>query len=82
MPSRSVERFEGFGIVFIEAAHRRRTSVAGNHGGSPEAVDDGITGLVVVPTDVEAVAQAMAKLTDDEELRESLARKAQERAAN
>ena len=38
---------EGFGIVFVEAAACGVPQVAGDSGGAAEAVDDGVTGLVV-----------------------------------
>ena len=44
--------FEGFGIVFLEAAAAGLPVVAGATGGAPEAVADGITGVLVSGTDV------------------------------
>ena len=40
---------EGFGIVFVEAAACGVPQVAGESGGAAEAVEDGVTGLVVAP---------------------------------
>jgi phosphatidylinositol alpha-1,6-mannosyltransferase len=57
---------EGFGIVFLEAAAAGTPAVAGRSGGSHEAVDHGVTGLVVDrPQDTAAVAEALAELVDD-----------------
>jgi phosphatidylinositol alpha-1,6-mannosyltransferase len=57
---------EGFGIVFLEAAAAGIPSVAGETGGSAEAVIDGATGFVVSdPTDVAAVAGAIDRLVSD-----------------
>jgi phosphatidylinositol alpha-1,6-mannosyltransferase len=57
---------EGFGIVFLEAAAAGIPSVAGDSGGSAEAVIDGVTGLVVSdPSDVAAVADALDRLVSD-----------------
>lgn len=53
---------EGFGIVFLEAAFFGKPSLAGDHGGSPEVVADGITGFVVPPGDEAALAEAAVKL--------------------
>ena len=50
---------EGFGISFIEAAASGVPAVAGDSGGVRSAVRDGETGLVVPPTDVEAVTAAV-----------------------
>ena len=57
---------EGFGIVFVEAAACGVSQVAGDSGGAAEAVVDGRTGVVVDrPSDVGAVAAALAGLLDD-----------------
>lgn len=59
---------EGFGIVFLEAAACAVPQVAGRSGGAGEAVDDGVTGLVVDdPTDIAAAAAAFAALLDEPE---------------
>ena len=42
---------EGFGIVFLEAAAAGVPQVAGRSGGAGEAVEDGVTGLVVRRSD-------------------------------
>jgi phosphatidylinositol alpha-1,6-mannosyltransferase len=80
MPSRSAKRFEGFGIVYLEAALCQRTSVAGNHGGVSEAVEDGVTGVLVDPADQDSVAAAMIRLFDDSGYCERLSEKAYDRA--
>ena len=62
---------EGFGIVFAEAAAAGVPAVAGDSGGAAEAVVDGTTGVVVRhPKDAGAVADALAPLLDDAELRQ------------
>lgn len=72
---------EGFGIVFLEAAAAGVACVAGRSGGAAEAVLDGRTGLVVDrPGDVVAVERGLARLLDDEVLRERLAAAGRERA--
>ena len=59
---------EGFGIVFLEAAACGVPQVAGQSGGAAEAVDDGISGLVVQqPDDPREVAAAFERLLDDPE---------------
>ncbi len=56
---------EGFGIVFLEAAAAGVPQVAGRSGGSHEAVEHGVSGLVVVePGSSTAVADALAELLD------------------
>jgi len=57
---------EGFGIVFLEAAACGVPQVAGRSGGAHEAVDDGVTGLVVQrPDEPRDVAAALERLLDD-----------------
>lgn len=57
---------EGFGMVFLEAAGRGLPVVAGNLGGTVDAVEDGRTGLLVDATDHVAVADALADLLLDQ----------------
>jgi len=72
---------EGFGIVFLEAAACGVTQVAGESGGAAEAVDDGVTGLVVrQPDDPREVASAFERLLDDPATRARMARAGRERA--
>lgn len=64
--------FEGFGIVFLEAAACGKPVIAGNTGGAPEAVASGQTGLLVSGTDVDELAQAMQTLIENANLRSTL----------
>lgn len=60
---------EGFGIVFLEAAAAGVPSVAGDSGGSAEAVLDGETGFVLRdPSNVDSVVTAVDKLISDPDL--------------
>jgi phosphatidylinositol alpha-1,6-mannosyltransferase len=63
---------EGFGIVFLEAAASGKPTVGGRSGGVPEAMADGVTGLLVGGTDVEELAATIERLMDSEPLRRSL----------
>ena len=57
---------EGFGIVFLEAAAAGVPQVAGASGGAAEAVEDGVTGVLVRrPTEAGDVARAIAGLLAD-----------------
>lgn len=72
---------EGFGIVFVEAAAAGVPAVAGESGGSAEAVVHGETGLVVPRPDAsDQVADALAELLDDETRRREMGRRARQRA--
>jgi glycosyltransferase involved in cell wall biosynthesis len=56
------------GVVPIAYAHEKPV-VATSVGGLPEAVEDGRTGFVVPPRDERALADAVARLLEDEPLR-------------
>jgi phosphatidylinositol alpha-1,6-mannosyltransferase len=61
---------EGFGIVFAEAAACGVPVVCGRSGGSAEAVEDGVTGIVVDrPTSVRDTVAALEELCVDASLR-------------
>ncbi len=65
MPSRErVEScdVEGFGIVFLEASACAKPVIAGRSGGIEDAVLNGVTGLLVNPTDVEDIAKALTRI--------------------
>ena len=63
--SASVGGAEGFGIVCLEAAACGVPVVAGRSGGLPDAVQDGVTGLLVDPLDIGAAAEAIVALLGD-----------------
>jgi len=72
---------EGFGIVFLEAAACGVPQVAGDSGGAAEAVEDGVSGLVVrKPDDPREVAAAIERLLDDPELARRMGAAGRERA--
>jgi phosphatidylinositol alpha-1,6-mannosyltransferase len=72
---------EGFGIVFLEAAAAGVPQIAGDSGGAPEAVLDGVTGLVVRhPEDPGALAEALRALLVDPALRRRMGEAALVRA--
>lgn len=72
---------EGFGIVFLEAAACGVAQVAGRSGGAAEAVLHGETGFVIdPPDDVDAVATALQRILDDDDLRHRLGTASRERA--
>jgi len=67
---------EGFGISFLEAGASGIPSVAGDSGGVRSAVRDGETGVVVPPTDAEAVSEAIRTLLLNPERRKKMGRAA------
>jgi glycosyltransferase involved in cell wall biosynthesis len=63
---------EGFGLVYLEAAAHGLPVVAHDVGGVAEAVQDGVTGLLVPPHRPAQLAAAFEKLIHDGELRHRL----------
>lgn len=60
---------EPFGGVVIEAMALGRPVVGTSIGGTPEQIEDGITGFLVPPGDPSAMAEAIGRLLADGELR-------------
>jgi len=71
---------EGFGRTNLEAMAAGKPVVSTLCGGIPEVVVDGQTGLLVPPQDVEALAQALLELVEDEGLRRRLGEAGRRRA--
>lgn len=72
-------KIEGLPNSIIEASARAKPVVAGNHGGSIEAVRDGVTGLLVDPESVEDTAHALLSLLRDEKTAHSMGVKGREK---
>jgi phosphatidylinositol alpha-1,6-mannosyltransferase len=61
--------FEGFGIVFLEAAAAGLPTIGGATGGVPEAIQDGTTGMLVTGTDADELAAAIGRFAASAALR-------------
>lgn len=80
-PYEPQEDYEGFGIVYLEAASFGLSVVASRSGGIPEAVIDGETGILVDdPKNIFELARAIKKLLADPTRRKLLGENAQRRA--
>jgi glycosyltransferase involved in cell wall biosynthesis len=73
--------YEEMGSVLTEAMASGLPVVASDVGGIPEVVRDGVTGLLVPPGDVDALAAALDRLAADPGLRTRLSAGARARAA-
>jgi phosphatidylinositol alpha-1,6-mannosyltransferase len=83
MPNRKLPNgdTEGFGLVFLEANSCGIPVIAGRDGGSRDAVQHGVNGLVVNGSSIREIAAAMLSLREDESLRDDLRRRGLEIAA-
>jgi glycosyltransferase involved in cell wall biosynthesis len=73
-------RFEGFGLVYLEAGAYGLPVVATASGGVPDVVIDGETGFLAPPGDSEAVAEAVLRLLRDPELNHRMGQANRQRA--
>jgi len=71
---------ESFGLAALEAMSCALPVVGSRTGGLPEVVEDGETGLLAEPGDVEAMSAAVLRIIVDEPLRARLSREARGRA--
>ncbi len=56
---------EGFGLVFLEAMANSKPVIGGAHGGTPEVIENGISGLLVPHGDVRTLSNALVSLLAD-----------------
>jgi len=65
---------EALGVAAIEALSMEVPVVATQVGGIPEVVRDGVTGLLVPPASPRALAEALLRLAENEDLRQRMGR--------
>ena len=61
LPSRG----EGFGLVFLEAMANAKPVIGGAHGGTPDVIEDGVSGILVPHGDVAILSKALLSLLSD-----------------
>ena len=64
--------YEGFGLIFLEANAFGKPVVATTVAGVPEAVEHGVSGLLVEPGDNEGLSSALVRLLNDGEKARSM----------
>ncbi len=80
LPAReSKDDVEGFGIVFLEAALFGKPVVAMRTGGTPEAVEEGVTGLLADPKSEDDFLEKLVRVLNDQELGKRLGAAGRER---
>jgi mannosyltransferase len=72
-------RNEGFGLTLIEAMAAGAALVAARAGAAERVVDDGVTGVLTPPGDVDALAAALEPLMRDPALAVTMGQRARER---
>jgi phosphatidyl-myo-inositol dimannoside synthase len=84
MPNRTLEGtdWEGFGIVFLEAALLGKPSIGGNNGGVSDAIVHHETGFLVETDDYRQTAQSIKYLMDNESIQIQMGKAAQRRAVD
>jgi glycosyltransferase involved in cell wall biosynthesis len=70
---------EGFGLVFLEAMACRKPVIGGNHGGTPDVIEDGVSGFLVQHGDKDALIARLKELLQDKELRRRMGNAGRER---
>jgi phosphatidylinositol alpha-1,6-mannosyltransferase len=70
---------EGFGLVFLEAMALGKPVVGGAQGGTPDVVQDGVTGILVPYGDIGSLARALETLLTDDQLRRQMGECSRER---
>jgi glycosyltransferase involved in cell wall biosynthesis len=71
--------YEGFGRVVVEASRAGLPVVSTETPGPDELVEPGVNGFLAPPGDAEALADAVARLLEDDELRQRLGAHARSR---
>ena len=78
LPSRG----EGFGLVFLEAMANAKPVIGGAHGGTPDVIEDGVTGKLVPHGDAALLSSALQSLLMDPTRAREMGERGRERVQN
>jgi glycosyltransferase involved in cell wall biosynthesis len=67
---------EGFGLVFLEAMSHGKPVIGGAHGGTPDVVEDGVTGYLVRYGDMDQLSNRLERLLCNDALRRDMGARA------
>ena len=70
---------EGLGVSLLQASAAAVPIIASRAGGLPEAVADGVSGILIPPGDAMALVSELRRLLDDKELRQQMGSSGRER---
>jgi glycosyltransferase involved in cell wall biosynthesis len=73
---------EGFSNTIVESMAAGKPVIATRVGGNPEAIIDGKTGILVPPQNPQALADAIMKLLNNEDLAKKMGKEGRKRAAS
>lgn len=73
---------ESFGRVYVEAGARGKASIGCRVGGVPEVIEDGKSGLLVEPGDIDKLSESIKLLMTNGELREQMSLAIHDRVVN
>ena len=65
-------KFEGFGLVYLEAGACGKPVIAADAGGIRDAIVDGQTGLIAKNEDIDDISNKISQLLDDDNLRRKM----------
>lgn len=76
MPSRDLpgQPIEGFGLVYLEANMAGTPALGGRTGGTADAIEEQVSGLLVDPENLDSIAAAAIRLLTDTDLARRLGR--------
>lgn len=75
-PEEHNHHFEGFGLVYLEAAANGLPSIGSRKSGAEDAIKEGVSGLLVNQGDINGIAQVLRKILSDANLKNKFSKEA------